>query len=277
MREHALLLVESGEAVSPATVVIGLAVGGGTLVVGLLLGVWLQARRPERDPEVDLSAFVEPPEPTPDPGSAVATPRARQQDAVAPSAVEWESRRARVGDTWTTTLYIADWPDYPSDGYLSELFTLTDVRFHVTAHIRPRDQERALDQLKSAADDLKVDADLESSVRSTYLHDRASEAAATYRAVEAGHRVFSQALLVTVRAADRETLEQDVRRVKRTLREQPAELAPKTAICTQDRALRGAAPLGRNAPRPDDHLRERGCRGVVGVAAHAHAVRTGWR
>ena len=244
MRDHLLMLGGDLGSLSPTTLVVGLTVGGGTLIVGLLLGVWLHARQPDRDPEVDLSAFVEPPETAPADNEEVATPRARQQDAVAPAAVDWESRRARVGDEWTTTLYIADWPDYPSDGYLSELFTLTDVRFHVTAHISPRDQERALTQLQAAADDLKVDADLESSVRSTYLHDRASEAAATYRAVEAGHRVFSQALLVTVRAADRETLATDVRRVKRALREQPAELAPKTAICAQDRALRGAAPLG---------------------------------
>jgi type IV secretory pathway VirB4 component len=240
-----LLLVISGvESLSPSLLVGGLMAGGSVLVVGLLLGVWLQARQPDRDPEVDLSAFVDPPEGAPQRDPEVAPPRERQQDAVAPSAVEWESRCARVGDEWTTTLYIAGWPDYPSDGYLSELFTLTDVRFHVTAHFRPRDQERALDQLQATADDLKVDADLESSVRSTYLQDRASEAAAMYRAVEAGTRVFSQALLVTVRAGDRETLDRDVRRVKRTLREQPAELAPKTAICAQDRALRGAAPLG---------------------------------
>ncbi|MUW14885.1 transferase [Halorubrum sp. CBA1125] len=244
MDDGLLLVTDSVQSLSPSTVVLGLTVGGGTLVLGFLLGVWLQARQPDRDPEVDLSAFVEPPAADADPAGEVATARARQQAAVAPSAVEWESRRAQVGDEWTTTLYIADWADYPNDGYLSELFTLTDVRFHVTAHIRPRDQERALDQLQAAADDLKVDADLESSVRSTYLQDRASEAAAMYRAVEAGARVFSQALLVTVRAADRETLEQDVRRVKRTLREQPAELAPKTAICAQDRALRGAAPIG---------------------------------
>ncbi|TKX51768.1 transferase, partial [Halorubrum sp. SP3] len=79
-------------------------------------------------------------------------PPERHQDAVAPAAVEWESRCARVDDEWTRTLYIADWPDHPSDGYLSELFTLTDVRFHLTARLTPRDHERALDQLQTAAD-----------------------------------------------------------------------------------------------------------------------------
>ena len=232
------------DALAPSMLVAGVTVGGGTLVIGLLVGVWLQARRPQRDPEVDLSAFIEPPEEAPAPDPVVATPRERQQDAVAPAAVAWESRCARLDETWTRTLYIADWPDYPCDGYLSELFTLPDVRFHLTAQFTPRDHERALDQLQDAADDLKVDADLESSVRSTYLHDRADAAAETYRAVEAGTQVFAQGVFVTVRADDREELRTATRRVKRALREQPAELAPKTAICAQQRALRSAAPFG---------------------------------
>ncbi|TKX86485.1 transferase [Halorubrum sp. SS5] len=249
------------ESVTPSTLVMGLAVGGGTLVVGLLVGVWLQARRPQRDPEVDLSAFIEPPDDPPTPDPEVSTPPERHQDAVAPAAVEWESRCARVGDEWTRTLYIADWPDHPSDGYLSELFTLTDVRFHLTARLTPRDHERALDQLQTAADDLKVDADLESSVRSTYLHDRADEAAATYRAVEAGTQVFAQGVYVTVRADTREELRTATRRVKRVLREQPAQLAPKTAICAQERALRSAAPFG-GAPLDRDTI---GLSGAVGA------------
>ncbi|QKG92060.1 transferase [Halorubrum salinarum] len=249
------------ESVTPSTLVIGLAVGGGTLVVGLLVGVWLQARRPQRDPEVDLSAFIKPPDDPPTPDPEVATPPERHQDAVAPAAVEWESRCARVGNEWTRTLYIADWPDHPSDGYLSELFTLTDVRFHLTARLTPRDYERALDQLQTAADDLKVDADLESSVRSTYLHDRADEAAATYRAVEAGTQVFAQGVYVTVRADTREELRTATRRVKRVLREQPAQLAPKTAICAQQRALRSAAPFG-GAPLDRDTI---GLSGAVGA------------
>jgi len=38
----------------------------------------------------------------------------------APAAIEWETRAAHVGEQWTTTLYITDYADYPSDGYLSD-------------------------------------------------------------------------------------------------------------------------------------------------------------
>ncbi|GGC49004.1 VirB4 family type IV secretion system protein [Haloferax sulfurifontis] len=165
---------------------------------------------------------------------------------IAPTAIEWETRTARVGEQWTSTLMITDYPDYPNDGYLSDLFQLTDVEFDLTAHIRPKNQLRARSELQEIADDLQVDADLEQSVRSGYLQQRAHQAAATYNAVESGTRVFDQALFVTVRADTRDELHDAVQRVKSTLRDEPASLTPKTAICKQDLALQSAAPIGKN-------------------------------
>jgi len=169
-----------------------------------------------------------------------------QQTVTAPDAIEWETRAAHVGEQWTSTLYIADYPDYPSDGYLSELFELTDVKFDVTAHVTPRNQERARDELQDIADDLQVDADLEQSVRGAYLQERANEAAATYTAVENGAQVFDQSLFVTVRADDKDELRDAVQTVKSALRDDPANLTPKTAICRQDLAVQSAAPIGSN-------------------------------
>jgi len=164
----------------------------------------------------------------------------------APAAIEWETRAARVGEQWTTTLYIADYPDYPNDGYLSELFEMTDVQFDLTAHITPKNQERARNELQDIADDLQVDADLEQSVRSAYLQERANEAAATYKAVENGANVFDQGMFITVRADDKDDLQDAVQKVKSALRDDPANLTPKTAICRQDLALQSAAPIGDN-------------------------------
>jgi len=96
------------------------------------------------------------------------------------------------------------------------------------------------------ADDLQVDADLEQSIRSSYLQERANEAALTYKAVENGANVFGQALFVTVRADDKDDLQDAVQKVKSALRDEPANLMPKTAICRQDLALQSAAPIGGN-------------------------------
>jgi type IV secretory pathway VirB4 component len=168
----------------------------------------------------------------------------RHQDAMAPAAIEWGTRLARVGEQWTSTLYIAEYPDAPKDGYLSRLFELTDVAFDVTARVVPRNQRRARDELQRVADDLQADADLERSVRGAYLQERAAQARRTYKAVENGQKVFDQELVVTVRAETKAELRRSIQQVKATLRDQPAHLEPKPAICTQDRAVQSAAPIG---------------------------------
>ncbi|MXR40785.1 transferase [Halobaculum sp. WSA2] len=168
----------------------------------------------------------------------------RHRTALAPEAVAWEPRAARVGNQWTTTLTVAAYPDHPTDGYLSGLFELTDIEFDLTVHVDPLPQERARDRLQAAADDLQADADLERSVRESYLQDRAAAATATYKAVENGQRVFSQALFITVRADTRDELTDAVAAVRTAVRDPPARLEPATAVCLQDRALQAAAPIG---------------------------------
>ena len=232
---------------SPSSVE-GAALYAGLIVVLGVVGKLLWARDTEDEAEVEFSDLLE--EETIEQGAAegqlLDDIAESQKTATAPAAIEWETRAARVGEQWTTTLYIADYPDYPSDGYLSELFELTDVEFDLTAHVTPRNQERARDELQDIADDLQVDADLEQSVRSAYLQERANEAAATYTAVEDGASVFDQGLFITVRADEKDELRDAVQTVKSALRDDPASLTPKTAICRQDLALQSAAPIGAN-------------------------------
>ena len=238
-----------GEWVAPLATPTGVALGTVVgLVVGLLGKTLWDRYTADDEPEIDFSEVLN--DETLESAAAerelldgVSEPH---KTVMAPDAIEWETRAARVGDQWTTTLYVVDYPDYPSDGYLSELFELTDVQFDLTTHITPRNQERARNELQEIADDLQVGADLEQSVRSAYLQDRANEAAATYTAVEDGARVFDQSLYVTVRADEKDALRDAVQTVKSTLRDEPASLTPKTAICRQDRALQSAAPVGAN-------------------------------
>jgi len=222
------------------------------LVVGLGLGVsskhlWDRFTADD-EPDVDFTDVLD--EETLEEGEAerklLDDISESHKTVTAPGAVEWETRAARVGEQWTTTLYIANYADYPNDGYLSDLFEMTDVQFDLTAHITPKNQERARNELQDIADDLQVDADLEQSVRSAYLQERANEAAATYTAVENGASVFDQGMFITVRADEKDDLRDAVQKVKSALRDDPANLTPKTAICRQDLALQSAAPIGDN-------------------------------
>jgi len=220
------------------------------LIVGIGVAgkiLW-ERRNTDDEPEVDFTDLLD--EETLEQGQAegqlLDDISESHKTVTAPAAIEWDTRAAHVGEQWTSTLYIADYPDYPSDGYLSDLFELTDVEFDLTTHITPKNQQRARNELQDLADDLQVDADLEQSIRSSYLQERANEAALTYKAVENGANVFGQALFVTVRADDKDDLQDAVQKVKSALRDEPANLMPKTAICRQDLALQSAAPIGGN-------------------------------
>ena len=218
------------------------------VLVGTLVKIYGNKRNTGPEPEVDFTDLLD--EETLEAGHAeeklLDDISESHKTVTAPAAIEWQTRSAHVGEQWTSTLYIADYSDYPSDGYLSDLFELTDVEFDLTAHLTPKNQQRARNELQEIADDLQVDADLEQSIRSSYLQERANEAALTYKAVENGANVFGQALYVTVRADDKDELQDAVQKVKSALRDEPANLTPKTAICRQDLALQSAAPIGGN-------------------------------
>jgi len=198
-------------------------------------------------------------------------PATHQRAVIAPAAIEWETRAAKVGEQWTTTLVVTGYPDQPQDAYLSELFERSDVRFDVTARLTPRPQSRARSALKDAADGLQADADLDASARGAYLQEQADAARAAYTAVEDGARVIDQALYVTVRADSRDELQDAVGRVRATLRDAPANLEAVPAICQQDRALRGAAPL-REDPFDRTAVALSGAAGALLASPHSPTV-----
>ena len=212
-------------------------------VVGKLL--W-DRHNADEEPEVDFSDVLD--EETLEEGHAegqlLDDIAESHKTVTAPAAIEWETRAARVGEQWTTTLYIADYADYPNDGYLSDLFELTDVEFDLTAHITPKNQQRARNELQDIADDLQVDADLEQSVRSAYLQERANEAAATYKAVESGANVFDQGTFVTGRADDQDDLRDAVQKPQRAAPDDPANPPPSPATCPPAPAVARSRPYG---------------------------------
>ena len=239
-----LSIIESRPPVVSGEGVMIYGVGSVLVLIGIANLVSWYRERQQTDPELEALLDEETIEAADLEYELLDDIASRQQDLIAPAAVEWDSRTARVGEQWTTTLYVADYPDAPKDGYLSGLFELTDVEFDLTVRLVPKNHGRARDELQRVADDLQADADLERSVRGAYLQERANQAAATYKAIENGQQVFDQELIMTVRSDTRDDLQRAVKKVRATLREQPAGVEPKTAICTQDLALQSAAPVG---------------------------------
>ncbi|WP_225316344.1 MULTISPECIES: VirB4 family type IV secretion system protein [Haloferax] len=265
---HNLSALQVGEGFTPVPLTeVVFAIALGFLAGVIVVSVW--ARRSSSPESFDPTAVLDPStlEAASNEMSILEAADSLHADTVAPAAIEWDTRAARVGEQWTTTLYLASYPDYPKDGYLNELFNLTDIEFDCTIRLHPKNQTRARDELQTLADNLQVDAKLEQTVRGSYLQTRADEATATYTAVEEGQHVFSQAMFLTVRAETRDELREAVRTVKRRLRDHPANLTPKTAICAQDRGLQAASPLGPN-PFDEDVVALGGAVGALLASPH---------
>jgi len=167
-------------------------------------------------------------------------------DLMAAAGVDESLRHVEMAGEYVKVLHVQGSRDEPTDGFLSPLWELTDARFDFTAYVNEKNQNRARENLRDRADDLRVDADSEDSSRAYHLQKEADWAQQVHEAAESGTTVFDLSVWVTVRGDSLEELEENERKVRKALREYPASVVPKTPIGKQLPALQSAAPLGQD-------------------------------
>jgi len=178
------------------------------------------------------------------------------QRLVAPDSINWDLREPKVGEQYAKTLHITDFPDYPKDGYLHELFEVTDAEFDMTLYFRPRNQNRTRERLKRRADDLGAKSKITEGAGSGYLATEAMKMRAGHNAMERGVRAFSTAGYISIRGDTVEDLRANEATLRRVLTDDAqASLDVRTTYGKQDVLLQSASPLGpdiaarRNATR----------------------------
>jgi len=202
------------------------------------------------------------------PSTADEIAEAHQRLAAADS-IEWDLREPKVGEQYTKTLYAAEFPDYPKDGFLHQLFELTDAEFDATFYFKPRNQNRTRERLKRRADDLKAEAKREQGTGSGYLATEGAKIAAGHDAMERGVRSFTTAAYFTIRGDSVEDLRTNETAVRRVLsNDAQADLDIRTTHGKQDILLQSASPLGpdvarRQSPDRYSHIQLSGGIGAV--------------
>ena len=178
------------------------------------------------------------------------------QRLVAPDSINWDLREPKIGEQYAKTLHITDFPDYPKDGYLHELFEVTDAEFDMTLYFRPRNQNRTRERLKRRADDLGAKSKITEGAGSGYLATEATKMRAGHNAMERGVRAFSTAGYISIRGDTVEDLRANESTLRRVLTDDAqASLNVRTTYGKQDVLLQSASPLGpdiaarRNATR----------------------------
>ena len=174
---------------------------------------------------------------------------ARQQSVVSPSSITCRPGTVRAGTDWTQTLWVAEFPDMPTDGLFEGLYATPETRrTDISIHIEPRDTRATLDGLENQIEDLEADFD--------YLADRRRAGARGIKKDLNDHRDLydvlrntpMQAFDVSMFMTTRHDRNRDVNAtgVRTVARQSPANLTPITPRWAQLDALVSASPLAVN-------------------------------
>ena len=175
----------------------------------------------------------------------------RHQNLLAPPEIETDTREPRFGEQYAKTFVVGEFPDFPTDGFLEDLFSLTDAQFDVTTYIHTLNQPTARASLRRRADNLQSKLNT-SPGASRMLAEETEYMTAAADAAESGQAVFDVSMYVTVRGDTREELQANERAVRKALRDDPADLTLDMYPGKQLLALQSADPLGPDVMRNSD-------------------------
>lgn len=169
------------------------------------------------------------------------------QSILAPSTIERTPTAIRTGDRWARTLWIAGYPDLPTNGLFEALYSSADTRTtDISIHLDPRDTAATLASLENQIEDLEADAE--------YLSTRHRAGARGVRKDLSDHqalydvlrntttRAFDTSMYLTVRGDDPDAI--DIDRVETAAQRSPANLTPVTPRWAQLDTLVSASPVG---------------------------------
>jgi len=174
---------------------------------------------------------------------------------VGPDSAEATPTSVRTDDTWSRVLWIAEYPDAPSDGFLETLYATAETRrTDITIHLDPRDTHATLDALENQIEALE--ADLE------YLNEKRRAGARGIKKDLEDHQelydvlrntsmtAFDASMYLRVSGGDPDDI--DTAGVRKTARQTPANLTPVAPRWTQADALVSCSPVG--ADRLDETM-----------------------
>lgn len=173
-------------------------------------------------------------------------PPATHQTIIGPETLERTSSAIRTGNRWARTLWVGEFPDAPMDGLFETLYASPETRStDIAIHLEPKDTYRTLDALENRIESLEADVEYLTDKRRAGARGLAKDLE-DYRDLydtlrNTPMRAFDVAMYLTVRSAERETLNTEA--VATMARRAPANLTPVTPRWNQLDALVSASPV----------------------------------
>lgn len=170
------------------------------------------------------------------------------RDFVAPSEVEFSSDMVELPTEWVQVMYINDWPETATPGFLEQLFSNSVYKTDVSIHLEPRDQRRAMSDLKDNIGALQAKLEEEmkgSSVSARDTQKDLQDAEQMYDLVSRSNMtMFDTSMYVTHRAYSPEGIIDNMSDVRGMLEKPPASTDPRVARRRQDKGMVSASPIG---------------------------------
>jgi len=171
------------------------------------------------------------------------------QTVVSPSSLTARTGALRTEGGWAQTVWVGEFPDAPTDGFLEPLYAAAETReTDISIHIDPRDAQETLNSLENKIEDLEADRE--------YLEEKhRASARGVQRDLEdhqemydvlrnTAMQAFDVSMYLTVRGDSREDLATDA--VTTTARQAPTNLTPIVPRLAQLQACTAASPVARD-------------------------------
>ena len=173
------------------------------------------------------------------------------RDFVAPTDVEIDRDIARLGDKWVQSLFINEWPQNATAGFLETLFKDSHYDTDVALHIEPRDNRDAVEDLKDNVSELQIKLEEEEKAGSVQARDTQLDLENAQRMYDlvnrGGSKLVDCSMYVNHRGPTREAVEERANEVLSLLQKPPASTDPRVATRNQDRAITSASPIGMDS------------------------------
>jgi hypothetical protein len=165
-----------------------------------------------------------------------------------PSHFDVDGDTVKLGNNYTRTFWISEWPIRPGAMFLDDLYNYGGVDLDVKVHATPLDRYAAADSIEEKGLDIGAEA-----------HSRRDDSDFGAMSVGSAREAYEDAYnqlyntntsawylngYVTVRAGDSETLNDACKHLTRRLEADPAACAPEAPSTNQRAALASASPTG---------------------------------
>lgn len=168
------------------------------------------------------------------------------KNVIAPTRIDEEASKITVGEHETRTIFINQWKDKPSVGFLDEALMNTDIVNDVSIHLSPYRDEAAVEMLR---DEFKKAQALAQEGSTSLINQRerqrnAQQTEDLFDAVESSDaKLFDVSVYITIRGEDEKELELATDQLIKKLRTSPAFTKPEVLKRQQLKAFQSVSPI----------------------------------